>query len=167
MPAFSSCSLTASCICCHWGSLSPNSFTCSASSPATEPSLYFVTLIFTWSPSATSPRTVAGTNRSEKRELTHQPRYNPQSCYTYSHHRKSQLQPIHKQRCHWHHPNLMNYQQINSAVYIYTINHHHQKSPPQLSHKQSSWPSPAITYKNNHNMYLHHSPRATDIAFIT
>lgn len=52
-PAFSSCSLTTSFMCCHWGSPSPISWT--LTSPlGLLPVLYLVILILTWSSAACS-----------------------------------------------------------------------------------------------------------------
>lgn len=52
-PAFSSCSLTTSFMCCHWGSPSPISWT--LTSPlGLLPVLYLVILILTWSSAAWS-----------------------------------------------------------------------------------------------------------------
>lgn len=52
-PAFSSCSLTTSFMCCHWGSPSPISWTLT-SPPGLLPVLYLVILILTWSSAACS-----------------------------------------------------------------------------------------------------------------
>lgn len=52
-PAFSSCSLTTSFMCCHWGSPSPISWTLTSPS-GLLPVLYLVILILTWSSAAWS-----------------------------------------------------------------------------------------------------------------
>lgn len=52
-PAFSSCSLTTSFMCCHWGSPSPISWTFTSPS-GLLPVLYLVILILTWSSAACS-----------------------------------------------------------------------------------------------------------------
>lgn len=52
-PAFSSCSLTTSFMCCHWGSPSPISWTLTSPS-GLPPVLYLVILILTWSSAAWS-----------------------------------------------------------------------------------------------------------------
>lgn len=52
-PAFSSCSLTTSLMCFHWGSPSPNSWTLTSPS-GLWPVLYLVILILTWSSAAWS-----------------------------------------------------------------------------------------------------------------
>ena len=65
-PAFSSCSLTTSFMCCHWGSPSPISWTLTSPS-GLLPVLYLVILILTWSSAAWSGggwRDKRGTNNT-------------------------------------------------------------------------------------------------------
>lgn len=69
-PAFSSCSLTTSFMCCHWGSPSPISWTLTSPS-GLLPVLYLVILILTWSSAAWS-----GVTR-QKRDKQHSWPQNP------------------------------------------------------------------------------------------